>query len=149
MSFLLHSALRNKTHEFITLWETIQHKNTRVGVVWILLRETRAWLVLPYAQNDCLRQVYEQGRSEGGARGELPPQNFAWPPPVTPLKFSAWRHATALKSYTDHWQLPLLQNWPLQWPPQMKMSGSAPARDPSKSSSRPCKGRNNMLKATA
>ena len=32
------------------------------------------------------------------------------------------------KSYTDHWQLPLLQNWPLPWPPQMKMSGSAPGR---------------------
>jgi len=44
-----------------------------------------------------------------------------------PPKLSAWRHATTLKSYTDHWQLPLLQNWPLQWPPQMKMSGSAPA----------------------
>ena len=24
------------------------------------------------------------------------------------------------KSYTDHWQLPLLQNWPLQWPPKWK-----------------------------
>jgi len=44
-----------------------------------------------------------------------PPQ---WPPKIFQVSF--W------KSYTDHWQLPLLQNWPLQWPPQMKMSGSAP-----------------------
>ena len=33
------------------------------------------------------------------------------------------------KSYTDHWQLPLLQNWPLQWPPHMKTSGFAPVYD--------------------
>ena len=49
----------------------------------------------------------------GGARGV--PGGATAPP-----KFSAWRHATALESYTDHWQLPLLQNWPLQWPPQWK-----------------------------
>ena len=57
--------------------------------------------------------------------GPLPPKILPGPPSGPP-KFSARRHATALKSYTDHWQLPLLQNWPLQWPPQMKMSGSAP-----------------------
>jgi len=63
------------------------------------------------------------GAELGGCQGgPLPSQNFAWPPSGPPKIFqiSFW------KSYADHWQLPLLQNWPLQWPPQMKMSGSAP-----------------------
>jgi len=62
------------------------------------------------------------GAELGGCQGgPLPPQNFAWPPSGPPKFFqvSLW------KSYADHWQLPLLQNWPLQWPPHMKMSGSA------------------------
>jgi len=66
------------------------------------------------------------GAELGGAwRGHFPPKILPGPPSGPPKNFqvSFW------KSYTDHWQLPLLQNWPLQWPPQMKMSGSAPARD--------------------
>ena len=59
------------------------------------------------------------GAELGGARGgQLPPKSFAWPPQNFQVSF--W------KSCTDHWQLSLLQNWPLQWHPQMKMSGSAP-----------------------
>ena len=62
---------------------------------------------------------HSRGGAKGVPGGPLPPKNFAWPPKIFQVSF--W------KSYTDHWQLPLLQNWPLQWPPQMKMSGSAPA----------------------
>ena len=62
------------------------------------------------------------GAELGGARGATSPQNFACPPQWPPKIFQA----SFWKSYTDHWQLPLLQNRPLQWPPQMKMSGSAP-----------------------
>ena len=70
--------------------------------------------------------LYDQGRSYGGSRGgHCPPKIVPGPPSGPPKNFqvSFW------KSYTDHWQLPLLQNWPLQWPPQMKMSGSAPVYD--------------------
>ena len=51
-------------------------------------------------------------------RATAPPKILPGPPKIFQVSF--W------KSYTDHWQLPLLQNWTLQWPPQMKMSGSAP-----------------------
>ena len=71
-------------------------------------------------------QGLQAGAELGGAMGGHCPPKFFLAPSVSPPKFFAWRHVTALKSYTDHWQLPLLQNWPLQWPPQMKMSGSAP-----------------------
>ena len=54
--------------------------------------------------------------ARGGARGATAPQNFAWAPQWPPKIFqvSFW------KPYTDHWQLPLLQNWPLPWPPKWK-----------------------------
>ena len=57
--------------------------------------------------------VILRGGARGVPGGATAPPKFCLAPP----KFSAWRHATALKSYTDHWQLPLLQNWPLQCPP--------------------------------
>ena len=60
--------------------------------------------------------VILRGGARGVPGGATAPPKFCLAPP----KFSAWRHATALKSYTDHWQLPLLQNWPLQWPPKWK-----------------------------
>jgi len=77
--------------------------------------------------NDTLdtHSPYPRGGARGLQGGPLPPKILPGHPSGPP-NFSAWRHATAFKSYTDHWQLPLLQNWPLQWPPQMKMSGSAP-----------------------
>jgi len=62
--------------------------------------------------------------------GHCPPPKFCLPPQCPP-KFSAWRHATGvglfLKVLHRPLTAPLLQNWPLQWPPKMKMSGSAPA----------------------
>ena len=85
-----------------------------VGCVMYLLNRT-----------DCYMWIRCRGGARGVPGGALPQKNFAWPPSGPP-KFSAWRHATELKSCTDHWQLPLLQNWPLQRAPQMKMSGSAP-----------------------
>ena len=62
------------------------------------------------------RQLYS-GAELGGCQGGHCPPKILPGPPVAPPKFSAWRHVTALKSYTDHWHLPLLQNWPLQWLP--------------------------------
>jgi len=86
-----------------------------------LKQGTKSWNIM---QHLCSAVTCQKLVSRGGARG-LP--RGATGPPSGPPKFSAWRHVTALKSYTDHWKLPLLQNWPHQWPPQMKMSGSAPA----------------------
>ena len=94
--------------------------NQRFGkVCWHYVNSWVVWLT---------RECQAAGSELGGAMGGHSPLEFCLVPPVASPKFSAWRHATALKSYTDHWQLPLLQNWPLQWPPQMKMSGSAPAK---------------------
>ena len=67
---------------------------------------------------------FSSGAELGGCQGgHCPPKILSGPPSGPPKIFqvSFW------KSYTDHWQLPLLQNWPLQWPPQMKKSGSTPA----------------------
>ena len=78
-------------------------------------------------QEPCLSKLKFALPDRGGARGvpggPLPTPKFCLAPHCPPKIFqvSFW------KSYTDHWQLPLLQNWPLQWPPQMKMSGSAPS----------------------
>jgi len=71
----------------------------------------------------CSQSGWNSGAELGGCQGgHCPPKILPGPPSGLPKIFqvSFW------KSYTDHWQLPLLQNWPLQWPPQMKMSGSAP-----------------------
>ena len=102
------------------------HENVAICLkrrVWQLYIEFKNWTTV-------WRFVWAGGWGRGGARGVpggvTAPSKFCLVPPVAPPKFSAWRHVTALKSYTDHWQLPLLQNWPFQWPPQMKMSGSAP-----------------------
>jgi len=73
----------------------------------------------------------QTGAELGGARGALPPKILPGPP-VSPPKLGLF-----LKSYTDHWQLPVLQNWPLQWPPQMKMSGSAPESKSRSTSAQP------------
>jgi len=88
------------------------------------LRHTHEWRHHDYYNEELQwlpsTSMYRMHEGRGGARGvpggPLPPQ---WPPKISQVFF--W------KSYIDHWQLPLLENWPLQWPPQMKMSGSAPA----------------------
>jgi len=57
-------------------------------------------------------------KTRGGARGcqdgHCPPKIL--PAPQKNFQVSFW------KSYTDHWELPLLQNWPLQWPPNENVS---------------------------
>ena len=68
------------------------------------------------------RKSYSQGGARGVPGGPLLRQNFAWPPHWPPKIFQVF----FWKSYTDHWQLSLLQIWHLQWPPQMKMSRSSP-----------------------
>ena len=74
------------------------------------------WLILVLSG---LWYSWSAGAELGGCKGgHCAPKILPGPPKVFQVSF--W------KSYTDHWQLPLLQDWPLQWPPQMKMSGSAP-----------------------
>ena len=55
----------------------------------------------------------ELGRCQGG---HCPPKFLPAPPQWSPKIFQVF----FWKSYTDHWQLPLLQIWPLQWPPKWK-----------------------------
>ena len=60
--------------------------------------------------------THTRGGARGVPGGATAPSQILPDPPVAPKIFqvSFW------KSYTDHWQLPLLQNWPLQWPPKWK-----------------------------
>jgi len=83
--------------EFIAaLCNSAVHYNNRVGVIHLC-----------------------RGRAKGVPGGPLPPQNFCFTP-VAPPKFSTWRHVTALKSYTDHWQLPCCKTGPSSGPPKRK-----------------------------
>jgi len=83
-------------------------------------RESALSLTLFIVANQCQCYLHEQSRMcdwnlimQGRSQGvPLPHINFAWSPKIFQVSF--W------KSYTDHWQLPLLQNWPLQWPPKWK-----------------------------
>ena len=69
------------------------------------------------------------GAELGGCKGATAPQNFARPPHWPP-KLRSFSVGLFLKVLHRPLTAPLLQNWLLQWPPQMKMSGSAPACSP-------------------
>ena len=75
------------------------------------------WKISQSAHLCCLFVwIWLAGAELGGDRGATSPPKFCLASPVAPKIFqvSFW------KSYTDHWQLPLLQNWPLLWPPKWK-----------------------------
>jgi len=74
------------------------------------------WWLLTLALQGRLYRALQPGTELGGCQGATAPPKFCLATPVAPkiYQVSFW------KSYTDHWQLPLLQNSPLQWPPKWK-----------------------------
>ena len=59
-----------------------------------------------------------KGGARGVPRGATAPPKFCFAPPVAPPNLGLFLQVSFWKFYRDDWQLLLLQNCPLQWPPQ-------------------------------
>ena len=137
--FRLREHCCTPTWNFSSIWQLLLFRTTahgtlhslKCGIMPCVSPRTVSTSFLVWLHSFCfftlIRFIWWMLQPRGGARGvprgATAPKILPGPPSGPPKIFqvSFW------KSYTDHWQLPLLQNWPLQWSPQMKMSGSAPA----------------------
>jgi len=105
---------KRKVPLFTTFWRRFCIKAVGKLQAWNenskFLRRRQETFLTP---SSCAIRGWSAGAEPGGFQGgQLPPKILPGPPKIFQVSF--W------KSCTDHWQLPLMQNWPLQWPPKWK-----------------------------